>query len=167
MKAIGEEAMNTICNAKCGCKHAVAVALSTVEQQLWEAFWGLPEDEDVPQRSEHLTGRFQFQLFWPEGNHPAKGLEIRAIDRDNDVLVSSPERMLKQAITQWHAVAGGQEMPRALKLELGIFQFLLQKGGKPSHRGQGWWFIPLAMVNDAIYPPLKGIAWRLQALRSI
>ena len=131
------------------CKHAVAVALSTVEQQLWEAFWGLPEDEDVPQRSEHLTGRFQFQLFWPEGNHPAKGLEIRAIDRDNDVLVSSPERMLKQAITQWHAVAGGQEMPRALKLELGIFQFLLQKGGKPSHRGQGWWFIPLAMVNDA------------------
>ena len=131
------------------CKHAVAVALSTVEQQLWEAFWGLPEDEDVPQRPEQLTGRFQFQLFWPEGNHPAKGLEIRAIDRDKDVLVTSPERMLKQVITQWNAVSAGQEMSRALKLELGIFQFLLQKGGKPSHRGQGWWFIPLTMVNDA------------------
>jgi superfamily II DNA or RNA helicase len=131
------------------CKHAVAVALSTVEQQLWEAFWGLPEDEDIPQPLTHYEGRFQFQLFWPTGNHPAKGLEIRAIDREKDVLVSSPERMLKQVISQWNTAFPDQEMPRALKLELGIFQFLLQKGGKPSHRGQGWWFVSLTMLSDA------------------
>lgn len=130
------------------CKHAVAVALSTVEQQLWEAFWGLPEDVDIPQPLGQYEGRFQFQLFWPTGNHPAKGLEIRAIDRERDVLVSSPERMLKQVITQWNAAFPQQEMPRALKLELGVFQFLLQKGGKPSHRGQGWWFIPLTLLSD-------------------
>ena len=129
------------------CKHAVAVALSAVEQGLWEAFWSLPE---VPPELEPVVapqGLFQCQVQWPvatDARHLAKHVAVRLLERQRDAWLWQTEKTLQGYLK----TLGGEELSPLLRGELGLLQWLVNEGFKQPNNPQGYFHIPLAQVGS-------------------
>jgi SNF2-related domain/Helicase conserved C-terminal domain/Bacterial SNF2 helicase associated len=117
------------------CKHAVAVALNAVEQKLWEAFWGLPEDTEAPEPLVNPKGRFRFLLDLQRS--PGKAIGLKVFDRAKGATVRSPEALLKEVLM----TRKDTRYTDLHKQEFAVFQTMLKVGLKQPSDKQGWYHL--------------------------
>lgn len=136
------------------CKHAVALALESVEQNLWEEFWDLPIEENVgaldPNDCEGnykfllhtnvstLKTKFKSLLKGKIDENALKGIGISIIDRCSGEAVPNVETVLQAAVDA--EKSGKADFTAAAKREFNVMQLIL-KTTKPQGV-QGWFFIP-------------------------
>ncbi|MEB3245231.1 MAG: DEAD/DEAH box helicase [Vampirovibrionales bacterium] len=125
------------------CKHAVAVALTAAENNLWEAYWQLPIEDDMAadEALDDFEGRYQ---FWLDENRKPKFFAIRALDRRNGKAVYQSEQVLKKALSQ----PGG--INEAQRREMSIFQALVKLDQLNSGGAQGWFVVPKSKLGELL-----------------
>ena len=75
------------------CKHAVAVALISISDGLWDKYWGI--DEEVEEEVVSYEGNYRF--LFNEKSKP-KTVSIKIIDRKNDTAVTQTETLLRSVL---------------------------------------------------------------------
>ncbi|MBY0404712.1 MAG: SNF2 helicase associated domain-containing protein, partial [Cyanobacteria bacterium] len=125
------------------CKHAIAVALVSVRDHLWESFWGLdiPDETCSPDDSDSATlGNFRFVL---DTKRKPKHISINIIDRRASVPVIELEPVLRAALAIQQATQA--QFTELEKREFSIFQMILKQG--MSRSMDGWYHLPLSDVE--------------------
>lgn len=126
------------------CKHAVAVALTAVEQQLWESFWGLEEGDPELEPPAVMNGRHQFQLRLFDEQSSGKFVLIRIIETHRDSWMRDLNRGLNATINERNPDGTLCELSPALKAELSVLQFLIQEAKLSQVNDRfGWLRLPL------------------------
>jgi hypothetical protein len=137
------------------CKHAVAVALVSIEEHAWERFWGMPVRSDA-HAMEYFEGNYQFIL---ETKLRPKTLSLKMIDRRTLQAVGAIEPVLRAAVTLQGS--GQATFSDIEKREFAILQYLLKQNyAKPEP--DGWFHVGvvdaeplfnlLAVVEELLAP---------------
>jgi SNF2 family DNA or RNA helicase len=123
------------------CKHAVAVALTVADQQLWEAYWGLPEPPHLPEPLTHHEGRYRFLLDWHK--QPGKAIGIKVYDRQRNQGVRDTEATLKTLLMET-----SKRYTPIEKAEIAVLQALVKAGAKTTHDKAGWFILNHKYATD-------------------
>ncbi|MBX2860062.1 MAG: DEAD/DEAH box helicase [Vampirovibrio sp.] len=107
------------------CKHAVSVALTAVDQQLWEQFWKLPLDDglDADEIAETFEGNYR--IYFDPKRKPKK-ISIQFVDRDEGMTIAKLEPVLRTALDLQNS--GQVDFSESEKREFGLMKFLMERG---------------------------------------
>ncbi|MGE0201676.1 MAG: SNF2-related protein [Candidatus Melainabacteria bacterium] len=138
------------------CKHAVAVALECVRQNLWEEFWDLPiEDPKHPLDPATIKGDHYFVIRiasrpvtkqkgkTKQSKNGGKTLDVQMVRRAGDEPVKELEKTLRDAVQ-----VGENKFNDAQKREFNLMQLALKQGHVRS--GNGWYSFPIKDSQDVI-----------------
>ncbi len=133
------------------CKHAVAVALESVEQHLWQRYFNLPiEDETVELETSDFLGHYKFFLRAPG---KSKKVGVRIVERGkgkqgkSGKSVTQIEPVLRAAFELQNKEGEGA-FNNIEKRELNIMQLLLKNGQTRSN--DGWYNLPTSESEELI-----------------
>jgi superfamily II DNA or RNA helicase len=130
------------------CKHAVAVALSVSEQQLWEAYWDYPEEDIALRPVQNAKGILKVQLHL--GYNKPKGIGLRLIERERDAWCANPQKLLRRATTE--AFPNGTpwaKVPEA-RQDIAILQ-LLERLNIRQVSNNGWMLISYEHMDETFH----------------
>jgi len=127
------------------CKHAVAVALNSIEQNLWEEYWDLPIETDyvnpdVTACLENYTG--SYRIFLSEKKKRNK-ISLKFTDRQSGRLVKHIEPLLMQIIEMQ---AQGAAFSEATRREINVLKLVYQQGQIQAK--DGWYHLPLHLASE-------------------
>jgi SNF2 family DNA or RNA helicase len=130
------------------CKHAIAVALSVSEQQLWEAYWDFPEDDLALQPIKNAKGILKVQLHL--GYNKAKGIGLRLIERERDTWCAQPDKLLRRATTaEFPDGTPWSKVPEA-RQDIGVLQ-LIERLNIRQVSNNGWMLIPFESLSETLH----------------
>ena len=121
------------------CKHAVSVALTSIQNHLFERFWSQPYTEIEPclalSDTHHYEGHYRFAIDW---DLKPRNLSLKLWDRHQEEQVLKLEPILKAALAMQQA--GTLELSTSAKRELKIIQFLYKQSEADPQTG--WFHVP-------------------------
>lgn len=142
----------TVVYARCSCpleeewcKHAVVVALESVEKRLWEAFWNLPPEEDTPAEVDWTAYDGQYIVYFEPNFRTKNAVGIRFVERRTGKVVSHLEPILRGALNLQNKADVFND---AEKREMSLMQYPLKQG--QSRSKDGWYPIALGEVDHLL-----------------
>ncbi len=108
------------------CKHSVALALVSVDRQLWEAYWGMPIlDEFCPKDVRATASSFQgdYRVVF-DGFRKPKRISVQLVNRENADVARELEPLLRLALDK--QASGRVKLNETQRQELALMSFLLE-----------------------------------------
>ncbi len=128
------------------CKHAVAVALRSIEENLWEKFWNLPVEDyicnpNVVETVEDYMG--SYRIFVSEKKKP-KRISLKFLDRQSGRLIKQIEELLKMILEI--QASGDYEFNEATRREINVLKFVYAQGQIQAR--DGWYHLPINTADE-------------------
>lgn len=125
------------------CKHAISVGLVSIDDHLWEQFWGIeiPEEMCPNDDDPEVQGNYRFVL---DLKRKPKNISVNIIDRRAGVPVIQLESVLRAAVAMKQSNAN--QFTEIEEKEFSILQMFLKQGQSKSI--DGWYHLPNSETDN-------------------
>lgn len=148
--AFSEEGVHAKCDCPLEeewCKHAIAVALVSIDQRLWDQFWGLEvPDETCPsdhRGTESFKGNLRFIL---DTRRKPKHVSLNIIDRKANVPVLQLEPVIRAALAL--QASGQAKFADEEKREFAVLELFIRHNQLKS--SDGWYHLPQTEFDSMV-----------------
>jgi ERCC4-related helicase len=132
------------------CKHAIGVALASLDQGLWESYWGIEALRHTPELSYQFDTASNFQFMLDPFRQPNKTFGIKVYDRISQSVLRKPEVVLKHALNERGPDGKPIQFTVAQRAEFALLQFLVKQGFTNNNERQGFFQLPIELAQGCL-----------------